>query len=110
MHRFVAWLWRFDGMRKMHTRKDSAAIGWPDCLHMVPGMAGGVRGEALAYDATGRKTRGAGCTRESARIGRRIEGRDGAAACANAILDAVKDGAEIMPGLIRWALKHTGDL
>jgi hypothetical protein len=77
---------------------------------MVPGVAGGVRVEALAYDATGCKTRGADCTREGARIGRRVEGRDGAAARAKAILDAVKDGADIMPGLIRWALKKTGDL
>jgi hypothetical protein len=77
---------------------------------MVPGVADGVRGEALAYDASVCKTRGACCAGESARIGRRIEGRDGAAARAKAILDAVKDGADIMPGLIRWALKHTGDL
>jgi hypothetical protein len=94
----------------MHTRKDSAAIGWPGRLHMVPGMAGGVRGKALALDALGCQTRGAVCTRESARVGRGLEGRDGASARAKAILDAVKDGADIMPGLIRWALKQTGDL
>jgi hypothetical protein len=94
----------------MQARQNSEDFGWPHGLHMVPSVAYRVRSAPSAGDASGCKARGACGAGESARISPRAEGRDGAAARAKEILDAVKDGADVMPGQIRWALRQTGDL